>query len=652
MPISLIEAVKTGNLTEVLTLLKLGGEVNAKDKEENTALHIASHGGHTEIVLVLIGKGADIDAKNKWGETALHWASRRGHTATALELIKNKAKVNATDNNSCTPLHQAAIYGRTETASMLIENEAEIDTKNRSGITALLWASYSGHTETILLFMEKGADVKIMDIYKQSPLECYLKKIRTIFSEDTIPEGDLLKAMQNVVNQFVAKGADVDYALDRLGLMHHKEKILNGNLFAGMDAITRFMNDKQNTHDPLVTKTIKASMQVLRARYGSSLNRQTIEASILGKAKELCESNDFVKKLSLQLAKQKNLTLQEQKLIGLLKKDNQKLRLKALISIVKQFLHHLDIANQSKIHQSAHLLWVALHDSQHRYRTINTVEKDIQEAEIAFVREILKAGNCTEGGLFHPMVALCRFLGIPGIYVHELLTERMAVSRGILLDLLDSTTAFNWSLREVILSDDSAYKTFIDTLRHNHELYKTHGQTQVRYFGEKEEILSEDELREFEQRLRWTREKYRAFIQEKGVGSLRSPNEEQVEQLEGWAKTLNSATPRLAWSLMSDYYTQQIQMVERREIAREALEAQMRADYAVLATRCPIQNTPDEDGVNYLETFFNLKQSQLGKALLKSTPPMAFQPPPASPQEKKHSLEVKEKTIKRRKIYP
>ena len=54
------------------------------DENGETALHLASYWGDSEIVKMLIEAGADVNAVNKDGETALYWASLKGHQ----EIIK------------------------------------------------------------------------------------------------------------------------------------------------------------------------------------------------------------------------------------------------------------------------------------------------------------------------------------------------------------------------------------------------------------------------------------------------------------------------------------------------------------------------------------------------------------------------------------
>jgi hypothetical protein len=69
----------------VLALLGKGANINAPNKEGETALRRASLFGHLDMVQVLLDRGADVNASNKYGGTALTMAEWKGfHEVSAL----------------------------------------------------------------------------------------------------------------------------------------------------------------------------------------------------------------------------------------------------------------------------------------------------------------------------------------------------------------------------------------------------------------------------------------------------------------------------------------------------------------------------------------------------------------------------------------
>lgn len=59
---ALVTAAERGDLAKVQKLLKLGIDVNATDKGEESALWKAINGDHTEVVKILVQNGANVNS--------------------------------------------------------------------------------------------------------------------------------------------------------------------------------------------------------------------------------------------------------------------------------------------------------------------------------------------------------------------------------------------------------------------------------------------------------------------------------------------------------------------------------------------------------------------------------------------------------------
>jgi ankyrin repeat protein len=110
-----------------------------------------------EQVKLLISQGVDINVKNNNGLTALHLVARGGRKDVVELLIDNGADVNNKTNNGMTPLHQASRNGLKEIVELLISRGADINVKNTRGQTPLDMAQQRGHTEIVELLRKHGS---------------------------------------------------------------------------------------------------------------------------------------------------------------------------------------------------------------------------------------------------------------------------------------------------------------------------------------------------------------------------------------------------------------------------------------------------------------------------------------------------------------
>lgn len=103
-----ITAFKSKTLVELF--LEEGADLNEKNEDGNTALHVAAYNGETEIVRLLLDRGADVTARGTLGITPLHAVAgcrRGGALPIAKLLICHGADKNALDKLNRYPIDLA-----------------------------------------------------------------------------------------------------------------------------------------------------------------------------------------------------------------------------------------------------------------------------------------------------------------------------------------------------------------------------------------------------------------------------------------------------------------------------------------------------------------------------------------------------------------
>ena len=78
MAAQLGDAARAGDLQALNAAILMGADVNARDHDQRTPLHLAAVEGHAEVVRALVKNGADVYQLDRWGGSALTDAEREG----------------------------------------------------------------------------------------------------------------------------------------------------------------------------------------------------------------------------------------------------------------------------------------------------------------------------------------------------------------------------------------------------------------------------------------------------------------------------------------------------------------------------------------------------------------------------------------------
>lgn len=152
-------------------------DLNARDGNGRTPLHVAAFQGHGEVVRALITVGADPSLLDNQRYDAETIAAVRDDVPTLKALLA--AGVSAkliTSVYDGTALIAAAHLGHDGVVRELIRAGAPLDHVNNLGWTALIEAVVLGdggarHTETVRALLEAGADARIPDRNGATPLQ-------------------------------------------------------------------------------------------------------------------------------------------------------------------------------------------------------------------------------------------------------------------------------------------------------------------------------------------------------------------------------------------------------------------------------------------------------------------------------------------------
>ena len=145
------------------------GLLDAKESTSgNTALiQIARFKSGIEIAKALIAAGANVNATNKDGDTALMDGALFRNPEIVKVLIAAGADVNAKDGRDKTVLMHSKDNKITE---MLIAAGADVNAKDKYGYTALMYAVANGYPEIVKALLAAGADVNAKDRYGKTAL--------------------------------------------------------------------------------------------------------------------------------------------------------------------------------------------------------------------------------------------------------------------------------------------------------------------------------------------------------------------------------------------------------------------------------------------------------------------------------------------------
>ncbi|XP_069756690.1 ankyrin repeat domain-containing protein 1-like isoform X2 [Narcine bancroftii] len=152
-----------------------GGQPDACDQFNRTALHRACSEGNEEVVLKLLEAGASTEFRDMLEATAVHWSCRGGSLEVLKVLLNKDAAVNARDKLHSTPLHVAVRTGHYECAEHLIACGADLNARDAEGDTPMHDAVRLNRYRLMKLLLIYGANPTFKNCNGQTPLDLVLQ---------------------------------------------------------------------------------------------------------------------------------------------------------------------------------------------------------------------------------------------------------------------------------------------------------------------------------------------------------------------------------------------------------------------------------------------------------------------------------------------
>lgn len=177
METALLAATEKNETNTVISLLKQGANINAKDSQGRTPLMIATYKNDIKTAKALIDAGADVNIQDNIKNNPFLYAGAEGYLDILKLTIDAGADPALTNRYGGTALIPASEHGYiTVIKELLTRTNIDVNHVNNLGWTALMEAIVlSNGDETqqqvIRLLIEHGADVNIPDNDGVTPLE-------------------------------------------------------------------------------------------------------------------------------------------------------------------------------------------------------------------------------------------------------------------------------------------------------------------------------------------------------------------------------------------------------------------------------------------------------------------------------------------------
>lgn len=151
---------KSSAVLEHLLNSSLRSQINGKDEEGWTPLHIAARAGNGVAFELLLQIGADISSKTNDGETIYHLGARNNTIFPRLLESQTYVPVNDQDKEGVTVLHRVSKHSDKKTVGRILSFGANIAIPDKFGRQALHYAVSGCNGDVVRLLLQNKASVR------------------------------------------------------------------------------------------------------------------------------------------------------------------------------------------------------------------------------------------------------------------------------------------------------------------------------------------------------------------------------------------------------------------------------------------------------------------------------------------------------------
>jgi ankyrin repeat protein len=168
-PLIYAAAADSWALDDFQFVIDAGANLEATNKNRETALHAALDNGDVPALQALLTAGADVHRLDKSGNTSVYIAASKGYSACLQSLFSAKADPLIVPRGG-PPIIAAASRAHALCIKILITNGSDVNVRNKDGWTALRCAVEQNHLETAGTLIGLNADVNICSTDGRSPV--------------------------------------------------------------------------------------------------------------------------------------------------------------------------------------------------------------------------------------------------------------------------------------------------------------------------------------------------------------------------------------------------------------------------------------------------------------------------------------------------